>query len=537
MNLKNDNLNSVFCFSRLGRKIEKQNLLLYRWSHKKAEKRAISVSPAVARIKMLYNINKLKYELKQDDDDNNIFSIEEKERQKLEDFEENIESKKEYINKLEEKEEKKNEKLKQNKSEYITPKYYFTKKKENKNKLEPSCTKYNPKYDAIMKRSPSSPSWKSMQGRKYPIQIDNSDFYLKQKLIQENMAGKSFINFRKQRKRKGMLKKDENKKNNIINISNISKNKSLINKKKDLYNNKRNKSSLIISKNTSKLEKEYKESTPSKNSDIQKNLENEILSTENSKDSFDLFKQIYTSKIKKKKKKKIEYEKYSKKIKSIDFNQVISRESLDQIQSKQTAFIPYLFPNFSQVRERPIMMVVYDQKKRNRSNKRKSDLENVTFDNVNYEQIYKSKVKTPNFELMKSRPSDENDAFPTHMRGVFDKNTCFKVSSESLKSTNYGKRDFMMPLSSFWSNHSFNKYVNLKMIKSQSHLNKAYFDNEYLDPRTKRLMKIYNKNYKRLMEEKTKYSPLEKEISIAINKHQNKTINDIIKDLKSKKEY
>ena len=537
MNLKNDNLNSVVCYSRLGRKIAKQNLLLYRWSQRKAVKRAASVSPAVARIKMLYNINKLKYELKQDDDDNNIFSIEEKERQKLEDFEENSEEKKEYLQRLGEKEEKKNEKIKQNKSEYITPKYYFTKKQENKNKLEPSCTRYNPKYDAIMKRSASSPSWKSMQGRKYKVKVDNSKFYLKQKLIQENMAGKSFINFSKQTKRKDLSKKDESNLNNIINLSNISKSKSLINKKKFPYNNKRNKSALLISKDTSRFDKDFKETTP-KNSVMQKNLENEILSTENSKDSFDLFKQIYTSKIKKKKKKKkIEYEEYSKKIKSIDFNQIISRESLDQIQSKQTAFIPYLFPNFSQVRERPIMMVVYDQRKRNSSNKRKSDLENVTFDNVNYEQINKSKVKTPNFELMKSRPSDENDAFPTHMRGVFDKNTCFKVSSESLKSTNYGKRDFMMPLSSFWNNRSFNKYINLKMIKSQSHLRKAYMENEYLDPRTKRLMKIYNKNYKAMMEEKTKFSPLEKEITIAINKHQNKTINDLINELKIKKEY
>ena len=146
---------------------------------------------------------------------------------------------------------------------------------------------------------------------------------------------------------------------------------------------------------------------------MQKNLENEILSTENSKDSFDLFKQIYTSKIKKKKKKKIEYEKYSKKIKSIDFNQVISRESLDQIQSKQTAFIPYLFPNFSQVRERPIMMVVYDRKY-HKINRNKSD-SLARIDNTFYYDPNEILTKInnyvsshpPNFNMMTSRPDDD----------------------------------------------------------------------------------------------------------------------------------
>ena len=305
MKLKNDNSNSVFCYSKLGRKIAKQNLLIYRWSHKKNKTRYLSVSPAVERIKMLYNINKLKYELKQDDDENNIFSYEDKEKPKLEDFDEN-EGKKDFLQKLEE---KKENKIKQKNSAYKSPKYYFTKKKENKYKLEPSCTKYNPKYEVILKRSASSPSWKTIQGRKDHIKRDNSKFYLKQSLILENMAGKSFINFSKQTKRNGMSNEKEN---NIINISNIIKSKSLINKRNTPNNNKRNKSSLLITKNISKFDKE---STPSKESIFRKNLENEILSTENSKDSFDLFKHIYTSKIKKKKRKKNrEYEKHNKKI-------------------------------------------------------------------------------------------------------------------------------------------------------------------------------------------------------------------------------
>ena len=48
-------------------------------------------------------------------------------------------------------------------------------------------------------------------------------------------------------------------------------------------------------------------------------------------------------------------------VKGIDFTKVISREHLDKIEDKKKAVIPFSLPNFKQVRERPLSMVVYDR--------------------------------------------------------------------------------------------------------------------------------------------------------------------------------
>jgi len=92
-----------------------------------------------------------------------------------------------------------------------------------------------------------------------------------------------------------------------------------------------------------------------------------------------------------------------------------------------------------------------------------------------------------------------------------------------------------MPPSSFWKNNSFNKYINLKMLKSQSHLLNSFMNNEKVEPRIRRLMKFYNKNYKYLMQGKSKYSDLENDINTEMKKHKNKSIKNFINDLKKKK--
>ena len=265
MKLKNDEYNKYF-YSKLGRKISKQNILLYRWTHKKKLNRPSSVSPALSKIKYLYKINQLKNEKKFDDNDNDIFSIELKEKQKLEDISKEIEENKENI---------KEKKTKKNLSRQKKKNYFFYKKDENKNKLQPSCTKYNPRYDIIFRRSASTPSFKSMLGRKDNIKHDNSSFYLKHNLIKDTMAGKTFIDFSKQTKRNSIFDNIEEKV--MENISNILKKKSLILKNKESFENKKNKSALILSKNESKNNKDI---TQSKNT-INQNNNSDVLSTNN----------------------------------------------------------------------------------------------------------------------------------------------------------------------------------------------------------------------------------------------------------------
>jgi ABC-type transporter lipoprotein component MlaA len=80
---------------------------------------------------------------------------------------------------------------------------------------------------------------------------------------------------------------------------------------------------------------------------INKNSSDDNEETNNSNDSFDLFRHIYAKKLKKKNKKKNTSEIIEKKIKSIDFDQIISREDLEEVKNRHSSVVPYLFPNFS----------------------------------------------------------------------------------------------------------------------------------------------------------------------------------------------
>ena len=515
----NDGLKSVKCFSKLGKKISRQNLVIYRWNKRKQKSDLIPLSPALEKLKFLYNIKALKVDRKEDNDDTNIFSVEEKEKEKMEEFKEDIGKKK---NK-----QQKEENNKINKYSYKSPKYYYVKKKHNDNyykdmkkKIQPSCTKYDPKYDAILKRSPSSPSFKSMIGRKDFIKKDNSLFYLKPDLIQDNMAGKTFIDFSKQTKRN--LAFLDNGDKSLINYSIM--NRSLINSAKSKKNKSQSNSKIkfhILNRNIKDDNNKINKSKLIYDS-------NNTSDSNISNDSYDLYKHIYTKKLKKKNALKSKEEKSSKTIKTIDFDQIISREDLDALNNKEISMVPYLFPNFNQVRDRPIMMVVYDRKE---PKKDKRNSENLSFYSYNLNKTPRQ-IPSPNFDLMYSRPFDENEPIPSHMKGVFNKNACFYISQESLKSNNYGNRGFIMPKSSFWKN-SFNKFINLRMLKSYGHLSKSFLNDKNVNIRTKRLLKIYLRNYNDLIKGEEVYSEIQDSIAKSLHKHENKNLEQLIKEYKN----
>ena len=81
-----------------------------------------------------------------------------------------------------------------------------------------------------------------------------------------------------------------------------------------------------------------------------------------SKDSYDLYKHVYTKEIKSKNRKNKSSDLQKEIIKGPNFKQMISRETLDKLKNDKIPVVPYLLPTFSTVRERPIMMVVYDRK-------------------------------------------------------------------------------------------------------------------------------------------------------------------------------
>ena len=120
-------------------------------------------------------------------------------------------------------------------------------------------------------------------------------------------------------------------------------------------------------------------------------------------------------------------------------------------------------------------MVVYDRKK-HKINKNTTD--KYKFENFFINDKKNDHVHTPNFDLMTSRPYDEKDPLPTYMKKIFDKNSCYKITGDSLKLNNYSNRGFSMNKSSLWPKNSFNKFINLNYIKSKKKIYEALLFNK-----------------------------------------------------------
>ena len=288
------------------------------------------------------------------------------------------------------------------------------------------------------------------------------------------MAGKSFIDFSKQTDRKSFIENNnihENNNNLNLKISRSFKNKSkILNKKK--------KNNINKDKNENKND------------------------TDISNDSFEIFKykyakQLIKNKLENNKKKEKENRVVKKKIKSINFSQMLSRKSIEEIEDNKKEVVPFFLPNYKLIRERPVMMVIYDRKEHKIKKNRSEILLNV--DNImNYEKnpIH---IQTPNFDSMISRPNDEKDPLPSYMRKIYDKNSCFKITGESLNINNYSNRGFSMNKSTFWPKTSFNKYMNLNFIKSKKNFYKALLFNNNKNQKGYKILEkslnFYSKNY------------------------------------------
>ena len=112
---------------------------------------------------------------------------------------------------------------------------------------------------------------------------------------------------------------------------------------------------------------------------------------------------------------------------------MISRENLQQLKDDKIPIVPYLLPNFSLIRDRPIMMVVYDRKY-HKINRNKSD-SLIRVDNTFYydpnEVLTKinnyTNLHPPNFKMMSSRP-DDDDPLPSYMKRIYSRNGCYYIT-------------------------------------------------------------------------------------------------------------
>ena len=515
----NDKKDSYGYFSKLGIKSIKENVLLLRNEKKKVLEKSKSSSTS-----NIFNNSKNKKNLESHykKDGFGIFTVEEQDKENIEEIANEI-IKEKVLNIIkrnsknktrDNKNNTKSSNIFMNKTLNLKSKNFYHKnkiKKKRKKLLVPPCTKYNPKYESILPRSASTPLWKSITGRKEKKrEVYDSPFYLKHELIQDNMAGKIFIDFSKQPPRKCFF---ENNKENNLNNSMIS------NERPNTCRNK-------ILNGFNKLSYQKKNN---------KNSKNNLNETNSSNDSYERFKSAYKRKIIKgkneyKNKKEKKNDENIKKIKSIDFNQIISREALDELENNKMAIVPYLFPNYKSIRERPVMMVVYNKKK-HKVNKNKSQL-------CKYEHIFSniknnSHVISPNFDLMTSRPYDEKDSLPSYMKKIFDRNSYYKITGSSLKLNNYSNRDFIMNRSSFWPKNSFNKFINLDFLKSKKNIYEILLNNKYGDKNQllEKSLSFYAKNYNDLIT-KDNIFKMKNFLNKCEDKNHTKSIKQLIKEIK-----
>ena len=471
-------------------------------------------------------------------------------------FEEQIEEKKEK---------KENKYLNQKlyfKTKYKYHDYHMNHLKKREVEYNPSCTKYNPKYNCVLKAPQSIPSWEKQLGRKPFKQKEVCDkFYLEHDDIIDTMAGSAFIDMSKQPMGRQSYFDNQEKENSIDNISVININYNNIN-----YNFNENKKRPItsltkeITKTSSRISnKSNNDLIENNNNNINKNKSfssrvnsakynnsainindfsnsnnNTIFSvkykkrktqTQNinsnntaiSSNSIEMFNRYYIERMKKikakHKKKKVSNSAFNSKsrIKAPDFSKNLSRESLDKIKENNNECVPYLIPDYSQVRPKPKMMVSYSKKNtrhkiyKNQSSKIKPVNYSLFYDadkaieNVNNHTT----IHSPDFSLMTSRPID-NDPLPSYMKKIVDRSG---LSEFSLNMNNYKNRDFGTMRTSFFPKQSFNKMINLNLLRSKKFFGNIIFGEKRKkfkknNPLLAKVIRFYRNNFENVILER-----------------------------------
>jgi hypothetical protein len=209
-----------------------------------------------------------------------------------------------------------------------------------------------------------------------------------------------------------------------------------------------------------------------------------------------------------KKKDKIERPKSSyikrKLIKGPDFDKTMSREYYYNLLDKGSV-IPFSLPNFKQVRERPLTMVVYERPIYKKYAKR--EIKGITPDM--YNDIYKhlesinnhKRCKSPNFSKMNiNYKKNDNNPIPIYMRGITSRGACESMNEKNLKMNNFAEGKFLSNYTSFWPKKSYNKIVNLNLLNSKIFLEHV-LNKEGISHFLKNTLKFYGKNYETLLKE------------------------------------
>ena len=113
----------------------------------------------------------------------------------------------------------------------------------------------------------------------------------------------------------------------------------------------------------------------------------------------------------------------------------------------------------------------------------------------------------PMFNKMHTRPIDDGDQLPVHMKGIVSRNICDMTSNVSLKMNSFMDGKTRGNYNTCLPKKSFNKVVNLNLMNYQE-LKKYIAMNKNLifggdDNYIIKSIKFYNRNYRDLLKETT----------------------------------
>jgi len=240
----------------------------------------------------------------------------------------------------------------------------------------------------------------------------------------------------------------------------------------------------------------------------------------------------------------VKYMIHKKKTKGPDFNKIISREYYDNLDDRGASLIPFSLPNFKQVRERPLTMVVYE---RPHYNKRKTNYmkgiePSMYNDQYKYLEFINNHTRCvpPNLDKMMARPKDDGSPLPVYMKGCISREACNITTDISLKMNNFAEGKFLSNYTSFWPKKSFNKIINLNLLNSDMFISNFVNDKKKIKNSGNYIAKsirFYNKNYKDLIKEGllTKFDNITYKTIRPNNKIDSKDLEKFLKNYENEK--
>ena len=448
---------------------------------------------------------------------------------------------------------KKIENSKKLKNQRTNFRYFFHNKhcesiEERKRKLvpEPACTRYHPNYNYIWPKLITGPKWKNISGRKEKIsKVDNRDFLINNldnydKYIINSGDTKCFVNMNKTTQRGSFidfkdlrlktekpfikLTKSKRKYDLVSDLNNGGFAKTFINgfhrynilneKKNRKQNNKKHLINLKINPKLSNLTALNNSGQIFEKSEKKKKYE--ILKDDKDKNTIT---EISFYKLKKRKNAKSfinsenaimgSDDQANNNIKNTapDFSKLLSREQREKIKGYKTNIIPYIVPNYSFIKERNVVMVIY--KKENNIKKYKNK-ESIGLDSsLNYNpDSFIDKCnnhltpKVPRFKNMISRPNKKGSPLPFFMQQIHDRRSIDIITDKSLQLNQYKDGKYIPASNSFFPKKSFNNIINVGFYNSKSF--KENNNDEDIQSKKKQIMNklsLNHINYEELVKE------------------------------------